>query len=225
MRDGAQHRRGAVGRRTDVLNEVIEHLGDAGVMHSPSHRSGDRRPHAQAQHIRERGGGEVAPEIDGIAQALDRLPEEEALRHFVQTLRDLEEGRIALGDATAWCERLEFRPHSTDIFPEVERGAVREEAAPLRIEADELELVLEPPVRFAEDACEDARHGQDRRPHVEPKTTLFEHRRFAAEPLVFLEQDDFMAARGEGAGSREPTEAAADDADGQVLCHHEALAS
>jgi hypothetical protein len=86
MRDRAQDRRGTVGRRTDVLDEVIEHLGDTGVMHSPSHRSSDRRPHTQAQHVGERGGGEVAPEIDGIAQALDGLPEEEALGYLVQPL-------------------------------------------------------------------------------------------------------------------------------------------
>ena len=122
-------------------------------------------------------------------------------------------------------ERLELPLHGSDVFPQVERRAVLEEAAPLRIEADQIELVLEPPAGFAEDARENARHGQDRRPHVEPKSCLLEHRRFAAQPVVLLEQDDLVAARGEGAGGGEPPETAADDADGQILCHHEALAS
>jgi hypothetical protein len=224
VRNRAQHRRGPVGRRTDVLDEVIEHLCDTGVMHPASDRAGDRRSHTQVQYVGKRGSGKIALEIDGVAQAVDRLPEVEAFGHLVQPLGDLEESSVSIGDAVARRERLELPPHAARIFLEVERRAVLEEAAPLRIKADEIELFLEPPVRFAEDAGEHPWHGQDRRSHVETETTFFEHGRFAAEPPVLLEQNHLVPARGQRARGSKPAQAAADDADAWVPRHHEALA-
>jgi hypothetical protein len=57
------------------------------------------------------------------------------------------------------------------------------------------------------------RQGQDRRPHVEAKAAILQHRRLAAEPGVLLEQLDRVAARGERAGGGQPAQSAADDGD------------
>ena len=121
-------------------------------MHLAPDGAGDRRPHAQAQYVGKGCGGEIAPEIHGVAQALDWLPEEEALGYLVQPLRDLEELSIAFGAVIPRREPSELLLHGSDVFAQVERRAILEEAAPLRIEADEVELVLEPPAGFAKDA-------------------------------------------------------------------------
>ena len=54
-------------------------------------------------------------------------------------------------------------------------------------------------------------------PMSKRKPAPFEHGGLAAEPLVALEQDDLVAARGQRAGRREPAKSAADDANTFVL--------
>ena len=108
----------------------------------------------------------------------------------MQALRDLEEVGVALRRVARGREPRQLPPHRVDVFAQVEGRAVVEEAAPLRVEADQVEVVLEPPPGLGEDAREHARHGEDGRPHVEAEAALVEHGRLAAEPGVLLEQGD-----------------------------------
>ena len=104
------------------------------------------------------------------------------------------------------------------ILREVERRAVVEEAAPLRIEPHEVEVILHARAGLGEDAAQHGRDGDDGRPHVEAEAVAGELRGLAAEPFVALEEDDLAPARGEHAGCGEAGESAADDADGFHGC-------
>ena len=50
--------------------------------------------------------------------------------------------------------------HAARILQEVEHGSVFEEAAPLRVETDQVKRVVEVSAGLAEDAHQHARHGQ-----------------------------------------------------------------
>ena len=102
---------------------------------------------------------------------------------------------------------------SLDVLDEVEHRTIGEEAAPLRIEADKFEVIVEVPAGLREDAAKHARHGEDCRPHVEAEPGFIQFGGFAAEPRAFLEHDDLVTARCECAGCRQPTEPAADHTD------------
>jgi hypothetical protein len=99
------------------------------------------------------------------------------------------------------------------VLHEVQHRAILEEAAPLRIEPHHVEVILHPAARLGEDAAQHGGNRDDGRAHVEAEAGAFELRSFAAEPLVALEQDNLVAARGECAGRGEAGKAAADDAD------------
>jgi hypothetical protein len=89
----------------------------------------------------------------------------------------------------------------------------------LRVEPDQLQLLAKLPAGLGEDALEDARHGEDCRPHVEAEPPLLEPRRLAAEPVVLLEQHHLVPARREGARGGEPPEPAANDANRFEIAH------
>ncbi len=83
----------------------------------------------------------------------------------------------------------------------------------MRIEPAQVEIVGHVAPGLGEDPLEHPRHGQDRRPHVEPVAAILMQRRLAAEPVVALHERDLVAARGQGACRRQAAEARADDAD------------
>ena len=68
-----------------------------------------------------------------------------------------------------------------DVFLQVDLRAVVEEAAPLRIEPHEIEIIGEVAPGFREDALQHPRHGQDRRAHVEAEAASW---RTAALPPI-----------------------------------------
>ena len=92
--------------------------------------------------------------------------------------------------------------------------AVLKKAAPLRVEPHQLQVVLHARAGLGKDAAQHGGNGDDGRPHVEAEAVAAELRGLAAEPVVALEEDDLVSARGEHAGGGEAAEAAADDADG-----------
>ena len=123
---------------------------------------------------------------------------------------------VALAGVRAGREPIERRGHRFRVLHEIQHRAVLEEAAPLRIEPDQVEVIFHPATRLGEDAAQHGRNRDDGRPHVEAEAGAFELRGLAAEPFVALEEDDLVAARGERAGGGESAESAADDADAFV---------
>ena len=80
VRDAAQHGGRTVGRRADVLREVIHHLRDARIGIERAHRARDAAAHAHREHIAEQLGVEGRFEIKHVAQSADGFVEEVALR-------------------------------------------------------------------------------------------------------------------------------------------------
>ena len=99
---------------------------------------------------------------------------------------------------------------------EIQHRAVLEEAAPLRIEPDQFEIIFHAPAGFGENAPQHGRNRDDGRARVEAEARALDGGGLAAQPFVALEEDDLVAARGERAGGRESAESAADDADAFV---------
>ena len=125
----------------------------------------------------------------------------------------LRRARIRRIDADGAC-------HTLGILLQVEDSAVGKEAAPLGIEATQLEHALEALSGLGEDAREDAGQGQDRRSHIEAKAAFLQHGRLAAEPVVLLEQPHLVAAPGKHDRSGKPRQPAADHHDGSIAAHH-----
>ena len=137
--------------------------------------------------------------------------------------RDLLEALVALAGALAGREAVHGLGHRADVLLQVDLRAVVEEAAPLRIEPHEVEIVGEVASGLREDALQHARHGEDRRPHVEAEAVFVQHRRLAAEPGVLVVKRDLMAARGRDAGGRQAAQSSADDCNRSTLSAHDVL--
>ena len=112
---------------------------------------------------------------------------------------------------------IERRGHRVWVLVQIENRAVVKEATPLRIEADEFEVIFQAPARLRENAPQHRWNGHNGGAGVETEARALDHGGFAAQPLVALEEDDLVAAGGEGAGGRESAESAADDANAFVL--------
>ncbi len=156
-----------------------------------------------------------------------RAPEEEALRDLVQPLGDV---RGTAGSRRRPPSRARRRRAAAAIALEVghqvERRAVVEEAAPLGVEPDEVELAPEVAAGLGEDPPEHRGEGEDRRPHVEAEALRLQRRGLAAQPGVALEERHPVAARRQGGGRGEAAEPRADDADAiRGLRHQDLLPS
>ena len=101
------------------------------------------RPIRMREHVAEDRQREADLRVDHVADAADRLPEEVAVGDAVQPLGEGEEVAIAVAGSTAGGERSSVAAMSSTFCDEVERRAVGEEAAPLRVEADQVEVVLQ----------------------------------------------------------------------------------
>ena len=192
------------------MREVIQHLREPVVLDARADRAGDRGAHAQRHHIAQGRRIEVGAHVHRVEQIFDGLPEEEPVRHVVQLRRELLEAAVAVADAAARREAVHAVRHRLDVLGEVDLRAVVEEAAPLRIEAAQVERFRHVPAGLGEDALEHARHGEDGRPHVEAEAALVQHGGLAADPAVLVEHGRAMTARGEHAGSGKAAEPAAD---------------
>ena len=62
--------------------------------------------------------------------------------------------------------------HGGHVFLQIEHRPVLEEAAPLRVEPAEVEVVVHVAAGLSEYAAEDFRNRQNGRAHVEPKAVL-----------------------------------------------------
>ena len=103
------------------------------------------------------------------------------------------------GDSPDWrfrrSERIERGGHSRRVRVQVERRAVGEERAPLRVERNQLELILQVPPRLREDPPRTDGMRRMVGPMSKRKPALREHGGLAAEPRVLLEENDVVAAR------------------------------
>ena len=93
---------------------------------------------------------------------------------------------------------------------QIERGAVGEEAPPLRIEWHKIERRLEITPRLSPDPPQHAGDRQDGRPHVEAVARLGEHRRLAPHPVILVAERDGIAAGSKCAGCRQAAEPSPD---------------
>ena len=110
-------------------------------------------------------------------------------------------------------ESVETGTHLVDVGPQVEGRAVGEERAPLRVDPDQLQVVVEAPACLGEDAGQDRREREDRRPHIEAKAVRFEDGCLASEPVAPLEENDVVTARRQGTRRRQPAQTTANDTD------------
>ena len=82
----------------------------------------------------------------------------------------------------------------------------------MRIERDQVEIIVEIAIGLGEDAPQHAGHRQNRRPHVETVAGFLENRGLAAKPRRFLEERYPMSARRQSTCGRQTAQAAANDA-------------
>ena len=125
--------------------------------------------------------------------------------------RELLEAPVAVAGAPSRREPVHGLGHGFDVLAEVDPRAVVEEAAPLRIEPPQVQVVGQLPPGLGEDALEHARNREDGRPHVEAEALLVQQGGFSADPAVLVEQRGLVAAGGKHAGGGEAAEPAADN--------------
>jgi hypothetical protein len=111
--------------------------------------------------------------------------------------------------------------HGLHVLLQVDLRAVVEEAAPLRIEAHEFDIIREIAAGLREDALQHPRNRQDGRPHVEAEAAVVQHRRLAAEPGVLVVQCHLVTARRRDAGGRQTAKSPADDGNRSSWISHE----
>jgi len=213
VRDAAEHGRSKVGSRADVLREVVEHLGDAAVFHESSDGRPDRAPRAHAKDVAQCRQARRRRRIEHVANGADRPPEEVTLRDVVEPRRQVEEATITETGFSAWSQRIERSGHSLRVCVQVKNRAVHEEGSPLRVERNQVELILQVAPRRGEDSLQNRRHEQDGWPHVEAEPALRENGCFPTEPRVLLEEDNVIASGRQRARRGQTTETAADHTD------------
>jgi len=205
--------------RAHVLGEMVQHLGHPRLGHMVPHRAGHAPPGPQVAEVAEQARLTEPGDLQRVAQTANGLVEEEPLREVVEACGIAHEGFIAGGGART--EPLELVRHGGRVRPEVEPRAVLEEAAPLRVEPDQVERFGQRSVGLGEDAMIDRRDGQNGRPEVEPEPPFRPHRGLAAKPPIGLEDRHSVAAGGEGARRGQAAESSPNHADRRVLtCGH-----
>ena len=201
--DPAEHGRREVGRRADVLGEMVEHLRDPAVGDERADRRPDRAPRPHPEDVARASRG-WPPSRGRTCRAVRRptARRNSDARCRRAARRDRGSDRIRAPEHRPARTTRAPRP-SGAIGVQVERRAVVEERPPLRVERDQIQLVGQLAAGLGEDPLQHRRHQQDRRPHVEAVAVDLEHRGLAAEPVVLLEDDDLVAPRGQRAGRRQ----------------------
>ena len=110
-------------------------------------------------------------------------------------------------------ESVEADTHLVDVGPQVERRAVGEERSPLRVDPDQLKIVVQAPASFGENAGQHRRQSQNGRPHVEAEAIHFEDCRLAPEPVASSRRGQHSNRARQRTRRRQPAQASANDAD------------
>ena len=105
-------------------------------------------------------GWKVRADVEHVADRADRPPEEEALRDLVQPLGEAQELAGSPPPRPSPGAKASSRAAiALEVGDQVERRAVLEEAPPLRVEGDEVELVVEVAAGLGEDPRRAPRGG------------------------------------------------------------------
>ncbi len=108
-------------------------------------------------------------------------------------------------------DRFQLRGHVARVVAQVDRLAVLEKAAPLRVQPHHGNVVFEAFAGFFKHAAQHGGLDQDGRAHVEAEALLVELCRLAAEPRVLLKHGNLVPAGGECACGGKPGESASYD--------------
>ena len=124
--------------------------------------------HAQRQHVAHGAGVEVGLHVHRVGRA----PRPTSRRRTSRTSRAGFAPPPGSGDSPRpgrcpGAKRVHRRGHGVHVLDQVDPRAVVEEAAPLRVEPDQRQVLRLVAPGLGEDAAQHARHGQDGRPHVE----------------------------------------------------------
>ena len=76
-----------------------------------------------------------------------------------------------------------------------------------------VQVVVEAPACLGEDAGQDRRQREDRRPHIEAEAVRFEDCCLASEPVIPFEENDVVTARRQGTRRRQSAQTSANDTD------------
>ena len=185
-RDQAQDGWRQEGTRSHVLQEVLAQLPQVRLADPLVRGSRNRAVHAHGHHIAQQRrivGGRLSHEIHDATQI---LVEEHAFAQAVHPAAPVDEA-LPTGATVEPGELLLHRTgHAIQIFQQVDARAVLVQAAPLRIQAHQRQVVLGSAATARDDAAHHLRHGQDGGTHVEAKPRLVEHVHLAAQMQVAL---------------------------------------
>ena len=196
---------------------MIAHKRPHGACHSVA------RTHAD--HFLDHAQRHRAARIEHILHAAHGPPEEEIIREPVEAFGQSHKPGIALAGAGAGGIGIERFAHLGHIRDQIERGAIGEETAPLRIERHQIDRVGQIPAGFGEDAFEHRRNREDCRAHVEAEALLRQDGCLAPHPGVGIAERDGIAARRQRAGCGQATQTATDDHHPVLITNHVHLPS
>jgi hypothetical protein len=195
VRHEVQQRRGLVGRRPHVLDEIVERVHELRVFDEPAHALVQRAEGVEADEAppgavkAKQFPKRVEPlcEIALFGDAGERLG---ISQKFPKTLG------AAAGDLGQLRRLLAL------VGGEVEHRAVLKEVPPVGRHLLELDVILHAFAGPVEERAENVGHGQNRRPQVEGEPVLDQEVQLAARAFVLFVDVDRKALGGEGNGGR-----------------------
>ena len=121
VRDAAKHGGRTVGRRADILGEVVDHLGDARIGRECAHRARDGAAHAHREHVAEHLGIERRLQIEHVAQTADGFVEKVALARCRRAAAlYFDEIAITRAGVSARSEAIERLRHLVRVLRKIE---------------------------------------------------------------------------------------------------------
>lgn len=199
-----------VGAGADVGGEAAEELAEVGVLDEAV----DGLVHgAEAIDAEPVGWGDFEEAFEGRWLVVD----EDGAGDVVDTGGVGEVGEVA-GDV-AGVELFDLCGHVGEVAGGVELVAIGIEVAGEGVDGEEGEVVIELAIGGVEELFEDVAHGDDGGAAVPAVAEGVVLAHFAADGVIFFEDDDFMAGGGEVDGGAEAADAGADDEDGGLLDH------
>ncbi len=108
---------------------------------------------------------------------------------------------------------LKLLGHRLGFFPEIHHGSVLEKISPLGIESFQAYVVFEFSAVPLEQRTKHMRERENRWAEIKAEALFFEHIELAADTIVFLEDLNIEALKGETRRRGKPAEAGADHDD------------
>ena len=200
--DRGQNRRRCVRAGAYILHHVVQHLRRVGVGDELADGSGHGLTHAHLQHIAQHLDVEDAAHIERVLDRTNGLPEEELIADGMQLTRQRHQLLVSAAHAGKAC--LQAGGHRRLIIQQINRRAIVEEAAPLRVQPHHVDVVVQVLACLRKDLAQHRRLNQDRRPHIEPEALFAQLRCLTAQPGVLLKDLHLMPACRQRTSRREP---------------------